>query len=49
MAFKLLAMAEKRWRRIRSPQLVKSMLEGTKFLDGKPIENDNQEGRKSAA
>jgi transposase-like protein len=49
MAFKLLAMAEKRWRRIRSPQLVKLMLEGTKFLDGRPIENDTQEGRKSAA
>jgi hypothetical protein len=49
MAFKLLAMAEKRWRRIRSPQLVKLMLEGAKFLDGRPIENDTQEGRKSAA
>lgn len=49
MAFKLLAMAEKRWRRIRSPQLVKLMLEGTKFIDGRPIESDSQEGRKSAA
>ena len=49
MAFKLLAMAEKRWRRIRSPQLVASLLEGMKFLDGKPIEADTQEGRKSAA
>jgi transposase-like protein len=49
MAFKLLAMAEKRWRRIRSPHLVKTMLESTKFIDGKPIENDTQEGRKSAA
>jgi len=49
MAFKLLAMAEKRWRRIRSPQLVKPLLEGTKFLDGKPIESNTQEGRKSAA
>ena len=49
MAFKLLAMAEKRWRRIRSPQLVKPLLEGTKFLDGKPIESNPQEGRKSAA
>jgi putative transposase len=49
MAFKLLAMAEKRWRRIRSPQLVKPMLEGTKFLDGKPVETETQEGRKSAA
>ena len=49
MAFKFLAMAEKRWRRIRSPQLVKPMLEGTKFLDGKSVEADTQEGRKSAA
>ncbi len=48
MALKLLAMAEKRWRRIRSPQLVKPLLEGTKFRDGKPIEANTQEGRKSA-
>lgn len=49
MAFKLLAMAEKRWRRIRSPHLVRVMLEGTKFVDGEPVANDTQEGRKSAA
>ena len=49
MAFKLLAMAEKRWRRIRSPQLVKELLQGTKFVDGETIANDTQEGRKSAA
>jgi transposase-like protein len=49
MAFKLLAMAEKRWRRIRSPQLVKELLQGTKFIDGETIANDSQEGRKSAA
>ncbi len=49
MAFKLLAMAEKRWRRIRSPQLVKEMLQGTKFVDGETIANDTQEERKSAA
>ena len=49
MAFKLLAMAEKRWRRIRRPQLVKELLEGRKFVDGEPVTNDSQEGRKSAA
>ena len=49
MAFKLLAMAEKRWRRIRSPHLVKEMLEGEKFLDGKPVKTNTQQGRKSAA
>jgi hypothetical protein len=42
-------MAQKRWRKIRSPQLVMPLLEGTKFLDGKPVENDTQEGRKIAA
>jgi transposase-like protein len=49
MAFKLLAMAQKRWRRIRSPELVQQLLEGTKFVDGETVEEDNQEGRKSAA
>ncbi len=48
MAFKLLAMAGERWRRIRSPQLVKALLAGTKFGDGKSVGN-TQEGRKSAA
>ena len=41
--------AEKRWRKIRSPHLVMPLLEETKLLDGKPVENDSQEGRKSAA
>ena len=49
MAFKLLAMAQKRWRRIRSPELVQQLLEGTKFIDGETVEEDNQEGRKTAA
>ncbi len=49
MAFKLLAMAQKRWRRIRSPQLVQELLEGTKFVDGESIVNDTQEGRKIVA
>ncbi len=49
MAFKLLAMAQKRWRKIRSPHQVMPLLEGAKFVDGKPVENDAQEGRKSAA
>jgi len=49
MAFKLLAMAEKRWRRIRSPQLVQKLLDGTKFVDGDSISDDTQEGRKTAA
>jgi putative transposase len=49
MAFKLLAMAQKRWRRIRSPQLVQELLEGTKFVDGESSMNDTQEGRKNVA
>jgi hypothetical protein len=28
---------------------VKEMLEGKKFLDGKPVEANTQQGRKSAA
>jgi len=45
----LLAMAQKRWRKIRSPQLVMPLLEGMKFVYGEPVEDDTQEGRKSAA
>ncbi len=43
MAFQLLAMAEKRWRKIRSPHLVQALLDGTKFLDGRSVEGQNQE------
>jgi len=45
MAFKLLEMAEKRWRRIRSPKLVQEVLDGTKFLDGRSDQEHNQEER----
>ncbi len=45
MAFQLLAMAEKRWRKIRSPHLVAEVLGGTKFLDGRSSQEQNQEGR----
>ena len=34
MAFKLLIMAEKRWRRLRSPHLVALVHAGVKFPDG---------------
>jgi transposase-like protein len=43
------------WQSIRSTnvvdrvRLIKPMLEGKKFLDGKSVENNTQEGRKSAA
>ncbi len=49
MAFQLLAMAEKRWRRIRSPHLVQQVLDGTKFLDGRTVTEETEEDRKSAA
>jgi putative transposase len=45
MAYQLLAMAEKRWRAIRSPQLVQRLLDGTKFLDGSPVEDVEEEER----
>ncbi len=47
MAYQLLAMAEKRWRAIRSPHLVQRLLDGTKFLDGTPVE-DVEEGECAA-
>ena len=49
MAFQLLAMAEKRWRKIRSPHLVQQMLDGTKFLDGRTVTEETDEQRKSTA
>jgi transposase-like protein len=45
MAHQLLAMAEKRWRKIRSPHLVAELLGGTKFLDGRSEQEQNQEER----
>lgn len=47
MAYQLLAMAERRWRAIRSPHLVQPLLDGTKFLDGSPVE-DVEEGECAA-
>ena len=49
MAFQLLAMAEKRWRRIRSPYRIQELLEGTKFLDGRSVTEETEKERKSAA
>ena len=45
MAFKLLAMAEKRWRRITAPQLVPLVAADAKFVDG--VQQSG--GRKEAA
>ena len=45
MAFKLLAMAEKRWRRVNKPELVALVAAGVTFVDGNQLE----ESRKEAA
>ena len=45
MAFQLLAMAEMRWRKIRSPKLVQQLLDGTKFLDGSAAHDVKEEER----
>lgn len=49
MAFKLLEMAEKRWRRISAPHLAEKLADGARFVDG--IMDKNHEGteQKSAA
>ncbi len=38
MAFKLLAMAERRWRRVNAPQLVPLVRAGVSYADGIPVE-----------
>jgi transposase-like protein len=45
MAYQLLAMAEQRWRKIRSPHLVEELLGGAKFLDGSAVEDVEEEER----
>jgi transposase-like protein len=47
MAFELLAMAERRWRRINAPQLVPLVRAGVRFPDGVEMERDSR--RRSAA
>jgi transposase-like protein len=47
MAYQLLAMAEQRWRKIRSPHLIAALLGGEKFLDGSPAQ-DVEEGERAA-
>ncbi len=40
MAFKLLEMAQKRWRRINRPQLVPLVRAGVEFVDGAQVERE---------
>ena len=42
MAFKLLGMAQSRWRRINSPQLVPLVRAGAAFIDGVRAERDTE-------
>ena len=45
MAFKLLTMAERRWRRINAPQLVPLVRTGAVFRDGLSVERQGQARR----
>jgi transposase-like protein len=47
MAFKLLEMAQKRWRRINGAQLVPLVRAGVRFIDG--IQAERDAGQKDAA
>jgi len=50
MAFKLLAMAERRWRRITAPELAGLLADGTLFVDGiQQKDGQEEEERKDAA
>ena len=49
MAFKLLDMAQQRWRRINAPKLLPLVRAGVKFIDGVQEEYINQTQRKDAA
>ena len=49
MVFKLLAMAEKRWRRLDGHQLLPLVRAGAAFNDGVLVERDDTEDRKVAA
>jgi transposase-like protein len=49
MAFKLLSMAEKRWRRINAPEMAEKLAGGARFVDGIMKKEDQKTGRKDAA
>lgn len=49
MAFKLLAMAEQRWRRLSGAHLLPLVRAGVRFPDGEPVERQETTERKDAA
>jgi transposase-like protein len=48
MAFKLLEMAEKRWRRLNAPHLLPLARAAVKFVDGTPQERPDGKGKEAA-
>jgi putative transposase len=49
MAYKLLRMAEERWRRVDGPQLLPLVRARVQFMDGVQVERKDKEERKNAA
>jgi putative transposase len=49
MAYKLLRMAEQRWRRLNGSQLLPLVRAGVRFKDGEQLERDDQEETKRVA
>jgi transposase-like protein len=49
MAFKLLEMAQQRWRRIDAPTFVALVRAGVRFIDGIQEERNEKKDRKEAA
>ena len=49
LAFKLVQEAQKTWRRIRAPERLAEMINGTVFKDGLPVSDDPPEQQRVAA
>jgi hypothetical protein len=49
MAFKLLAMAEQRWRRVNGAHLLPLVRASVRFVDGVQVERQQEKDRKDAA
>lgn len=49
MAYKLLRMAQERWRRVDGPQLLPLVRAGVQFTDGVQVERKDKTERKDAA
>jgi transposase-like protein len=49
MAFKLLAMAQLRWRKLNGAHLLPLVRAGVEFEDGKPVERNDRDKKKEAA